>query len=739
MTKNNHLQFFFYLLFTFSAYSQTNTNSIADSIAKRLHDLSDNRYSDIVYLQTNKDIYLTQEDLWFKGYVLDSQYFLLSLQSDILFLQLVYDKTNKPVWEEKYEIENGFVDGHVYLHDDLESGSYTLYAYTSHSFFKDSKEFYAIKKIKVYTFIDNNKKIEKLDIKKSDFIQFAMFPEGGHLVSGLENKLAFKTINSDGHPIEVSGTLYKNDSALISFKSTHAGMGSFVFTPEDNKKYHIKLSDVSIQKPYTLPPVSKQGKTMQLVGQTKYHVFFKVAQSPYLKEEQIFLRLQVRGTVYSITTTLLKKESMIKIPLEDVPLGIAEVTLFNENLEPIAERLVYLNLDQKLYIETTLSKGMFQTREKVQLKIKVTDHNQQPVVAHLGLSAYDKFYKNITDTKNILTHYYLSSQLKGKLYNPAYYFDSKNKSRKSDLDLLLLTQGWRRYVWSETSLKEQEKSHDAIISDPLKGSITTSKRKQIDYKFVIVTAGHENAQTDFIEVDSINNFEINGKHLKIGTQGYIYLKPMGKEDTHSYKIGIQDIPADSINKYRQLQTVIYPYKEEPKSLIQEVVPFKLDNQVQNLEEIIIKEKKNKIYRNKLIGSLDSLSRLNTENFDPGCICHNGIVDCKNHCPKERLEKSNSDEELLELFNITTIKGFYGKREFYNMTYDEESIKDPFPDTRNTLFWNPDIITNNQGEATIEFYCSDTNAEFIGTVEGFGNNGLMGSQNFNFRVDKHFSD
>lgn len=739
MNKNTCLQFFFYLLFILSTYSQINSNYSTDRIAKKLHELSDKWYSDVVYLQTNKDIYFTQEDLWFKGYVLDSKFFLPSLRSDIFFLQLINDKTDEPVWEETYEIEKGFVNGHIYLQDYLENGNYTLYAHTSHSFFKKSKAFYALKKIKVYTTIENKNTIENHQLTKTDSIQFAMFPEGGHLVSGLENKLAFKAMDSNGYPVEISGTLYENDSTKIAFKSIHSGMGSFIFTPDANKKYSIKLDSVSTQHPYTLPPVLKQAKTMQLVSQTKNYVFFKVTHSPYLKNEQIFLRLQVRGVVYKVASTLLKKESVIKIPLEGVSQGIAEVTLFNENLEPIAERLVYVNLEQKLYIESTLNKGAFETREKVQLKIKVTNHNQEPVVAFLGISVFDKFYKNITDTKNILTHYYLSSQLKGKLYDPAYYFDGKNKTRKSDLDLLLLTQGWRRYVWSESNLKEQEKNHDVIISDPLKGRITTSKHLQIDNKFVVISTGNENAQTEYIEVDSLNNFEIKGKHLKIGAQGYIYLKPIGKEDTNNYKIWIKSSSTDSINKYRQLQTAMYPYKEKPKSLLQEVIPFKLDSRVQNLDEILIKKKKDKIYRNNLIGTLDSLSRPPL-NIDFGCVCHNGIVNCVNHCPQitER-KKSYSDEELLKMFNLTPIKGFYAKREFYNMTYDEESIKEPFPDARNTLFWNPDIITNNQGEVIIEFYCSDTNTDFMGNIEGVGNNGLIGSQNFNLRVDKRLSE
>ena len=87
-------------------------------------------------------------------------------------------------------------------------------------------------------------------------------------------------------------------------------------------------------------------------------------------------------------------------------------------------------------------------REKATLKIKVTDGNGVPVKTNLGLSVFDKAYINPADPVNILTHCYLSSQIRGKIHNPLYYFDEKNKDRMQAMDLLLLTQGWRRYVWN---------------------------------------------------------------------------------------------------------------------------------------------------------------------------------------------------------------------------------------------------------------------------------------------------
>nr|MBP6759921.1 hypothetical protein [Flavobacterium sp.] len=150
-TKKCHFSKFLYLVpffLGFSSYSQNNV-AISDSLTKQLQSLPQNNVSDLVYLQTSKTIYETEEDLWFKGYVLDAQYFYPSASSKTLFVQLIEDKTDQVVWEKKYEIEDGFVDGHLFLKSELVEGIYTLAAFSSHSVDGNAKEFYAAKKLEI--------------------------------------------------------------------------------------------------------------------------------------------------------------------------------------------------------------------------------------------------------------------------------------------------------------------------------------------------------------------------------------------------------------------------------------------------------------------------------------------------------------------------------------------------------------------------------------------------------------
>ncbi|MEP1487574.1 MAG: hypothetical protein ABJK28_04000 [Algibacter sp.] len=747
-------------------HSQNNGNVI-NIIADNFQKLTDNQSFDDIYFQTSKDTYETQENLWFKAYILDAQYLIPSIRSKTLYVQLINDETKQAVWKEKYEIENGFVDGHLYIQDSLKTGCYSLAAYSEHSYFQNQEAFYALKKV---TIIKNIKEKTKIASVKNDTIaQFSLFPEGGYLVSDINNKLAFKALNKEGIPVDISGTLYENNLPLFNFKSMHAGMGNINFMPKKSNTYHIQLTETD--KKHQLPEIKNSGKVISLITNSKDFLTFKVSQSKNLKSETIYLRLQIRGVIYSIASTKLKDEIIIKIPLKDIPQGIAEATLFNSDLNPIAERLVYVKQDQKLYIETILNKSEYETREKATLKIKVTDKDGEPVVAHLGLSIYDRIYQNKYEPKNILTHYCLSTQLKGNIYNPIYYFDEDNKNRHETLNLLLLTQGWRRYVWNQDNLKEYKKLRKPILSDSIIGKVRleriTKKAKTGEQKIVMAFTPNTLKGKDMVMTTPKGLFSINHKHLKMAKKGYLYLKPLTPEKP-KYVIDIKDDSFDIINKSRKTIPINYPFvKLEEETLVDDRVPLIVSNEVNKLEEIVLAAKKKQVFRDKYLGTLDSLAKLDITADYVGVSC--GTLNCPQHDSdksKKPIEgkvyyymegfKWNAnrtaytitgsgnikyqypeltEEYLLKKFNLKMLKGYYGKREFYQPNYDTESVNDPFPDYRNTLFWKPDIITNEQGEVVIEFYCSDINTVFLGNIEGVSGNGLLGTDNFNFKVSK----
>jgi len=750
------LNFRFFLVFYFvfsaaSAHQKNNLKLITESLT-----ISKNKIEkDNLYLQTNKGIYETGEDLWFKGYILDAKTLLPSLQSETLFLTLTNSKTNKVVWKEKYYNENGFINGHIYIQDTLSTGDYFLEAFTSNSIFKNTIERNSIRKLRIVQKITadkyilkkkrNNKKkkivYKKDTVYKKEIIQFSLFPEGGYLVNNLESKVGFKAVDQNGLPIEISGILYENKTKLKTVKTAHAGMGFFIIKPKKDRQYFIIL-DSFPNKKYFLKEIKTKGKVLRFISANEKVLRVNISQSETENKETIYLRLQQKGITYNLIQVELRDKINVEIPVEKLPQGIAEITLFNNYLQPIAERLVYINPHKKLKITTKLNKDRFRTKEKVTLNIKVTDQNDEPQIAHLGISVFDKLYINNNDAKNIITHYQLSTQLKGNIYDPQHYFNPKNPNKAKKLDLLLLTQGWRKYIWNEQVLDKFNYNNKLILKDTILGRATfrgkpfkgVKKNKLIDApKSLMSFTANQNDNKGFFEIDTLGNFSIPPRYLITLKKSYVYFKLLPDLENKKYLLHLSD------NRFKQIEniqekSIFYPIANTKLHKQNIVKPFRVfdDNM---LDEILIKTKKKKIFRDKFLGSLDSIMKLGT-----GYICKNRILNCLAHPPPSigtiyLFNGNYSEEELLYIFNIAAIKGYYPKREFYNPIYDKEDLKFDVPDFRNTLFWKPDLITNEKGETSVTFFTSDLDTPFVGFIEGLGLNSLLGTSEFEFYVTK----
>jgi hypothetical protein len=759
--------------------AQTN-DDLPTKLAEQFHALSENAPAEIAYIQTSKDIYETGEDLWFKVYLLDSKYLMPSLLSKTLYLQLLNSTTRKAVWEEKYEIQEGFANGRVYLESSLPEGDYLLAAYTENSFYNDTSEFKAVKRIIVKQDINSTvpitSKSEITDTNKpNQKIQFTTFPEGGNLVSGIKSKLAFKAVNPSGEPVDVEGILFENNQPIQKFKSFHAGMGSLEFKPDASKNYRIQLSLPAVDSTFLLPEIVSGGMTLNLAHRDKDTLTFKIAQSPDNVESDFYVRAHCRGVVYAMASGKVTKEIRIKIPLSLFPQGIAEVTLFNGELVPVAERLVYINQDRKIYFTADLSKDVFPTRGKVNLKITAKDESGYPVSANLGVSVFDKLYQNTSDSSNILSHVYLSSQLKGRIYNPSYYFSSKSKNRVEALDLLMLTQGWRKYIWNENNLKSKNETREKVIFDAISGKVYDPSRKKKILKeqlFVMAFSPNIDSIKVIVPGDTLGRFTVSADRLKEWENDYVYLKPFGPYESKlrmkswdplampEFNLHIKLVdPFESINQCMKLVAVSYPIN----GLIMEQKDtsglYSIESGVVKIKDVSIKGKRAKVIRGKYLGTLDSIA-FNTDDY----VCRMGVLNCPRHdrnepgtiiptqskqymiiidynTINERTRKITywrpkySEDELLKVNNLWRIKAYYGRREFYEPNYDQETLEVQVPDFRNTLLWEPSVITDENGEATLSFFCSDINTDFVGRIEGVSDDGLLGAGTFKFTVRK----
>jgi hypothetical protein len=767
MSKKLYLLFILLIVLHFTLQAQTYSPQQVQ-LAERLHSMANNAIPEIAYLQTSKDIYETGEDLWFKVYLLNSQTLIPSLLSKTLYLQLVNEESKKVVWQEKYEIQNGISSGKVYIDNSLPEGDYLLAAYTPNSLLNDTIDFKTLRRVKIIEDIislksDTTKSkplLSNPEIVKSNSIQFNTFPEGGELVSGIQCKLAFKAVNRRGEPIDVKGTLFEDSVPLFEFDSKYAGMGSFNFTPIRSKKYLIRLSHPEIDTTFQLPDISPEGMTITLVERNKESLTFKISQSANFNQSDFYLRVQCRGIVYGITEGKISSQILVKIPLSLLPQGIAEVTLFNNNLIPVAERLVYVNQNRKLNISAQLSEKAYPTRGKVMVKLSVKDENGKPVMANLGVSVFDKLYQNPRDSNNIQSQIYLSSQLKGRIYNPSYYFNGKN--RDESLDLLMMTQGWRKYIWNETNLERYPKLQKQIIFDGIKGELTINsiwKRIKKEQSFVMAFSPDMDKKSVMVQTDSLGVFMIPPKFLKTYEGYFIYLKPFGPQESKP-TITITD-PFETINYVMKTNVMEYPLSSLAREEGVHAEIFSSNAGVVRIKDITIKGQMGNTIHGKYMGTLDSLAKLEMENSNHDYVCKSNILNCPLHLGsafnKKPVEggryskqlpsgewveityhyakKVLTEEDLMKMNNLSMVKPYYANREFYKPNYDKENDNTSIPDFRNTLLWEPSIFTNEKGEATISFFCSDINTEFLGRIEGVGGEGLLGTEYFKFAVRK----
>ncbi|MBN2663981.1 MAG: hypothetical protein JXR68_10060 [Bacteroidales bacterium] len=281
-------------------------------------------------------------------------------------------------------------------------------------------------------------------------IDLVFFPEGGYIVAGTQNRIAFEALNEYGLPADVEGVILdQNNNIVQSFSSFHQGMGAFTFVPNYNNTYKAKiLKPQELDTLYDLPASFSGGFVLTYKNTTSSSLNFDVYASA---RQRGFIVATIRDSIrYMINVNLSSGINNFAIPNNKLTDGIVRITLFNAAGAPECERLVYYGTVSPMQVKITVPKNRYGINEPTDLQIS-TSYNGKPVSADLSLSIVDD--KNITfiDDKqdNILSWFLMSSELKGKIYEPSYYFDADEDSSLLALDYLLMTHGWRGFKWKD--------------------------------------------------------------------------------------------------------------------------------------------------------------------------------------------------------------------------------------------------------------------------------------------------
>lgn len=326
-------------------------------------------------------------------------------------------------------------------------------------------------------------------------VQF--FPEGGNLVSGLKNRVAFKATAPNGLGANISGNIVDNSGKEVArLETRHLGMGFFILTPEAGKTYtaNVTYPDGS-SNTVKLPDAQGDGYTLS-VSQTAKHdsVLVKVgASANALKNGSKNLSLvgQLNGEIYFSSSVPVSRElTLLYFPINDVPSGIMQFTLFSADTQPVNERITFIQNKDDIDINIASNKKQYARREKVQLGIDAKDGKGNPVAGNFSVSVVSETAvpSDEANENSIFSQLLLSSDIKGYVEKPNYYFVNQNDETRSNLDILMLTQGYRRFAWKNIlSGNPAEPYYPAEkLGTQISGTVMDYNHKPIAYGKVVV-------------------------------------------------------------------------------------------------------------------------------------------------------------------------------------------------------------------------------------------------------------
>ncbi|OJJ14500.1 hypothetical protein BKI52_42745 [marine bacterium AO1-C] len=328
-----------------------------------------------------------------------------------------------------------------------------------------------------------------------DIIRF--FPEGGELIAGFTNQVAFKAINAQGWGVDIKGHIVDDKgNKVVDFQSMHIGMGKCSFKPDKKRSYSAIITQANgVEQKIALPTVKENGFILHINNDSEDFLAITL-RSTISKKQNVSLIGHSRGKpVYTFSGELQKKKSFtLKIAKNTLPAGIVLFTLFDKAFQPHCERLAFINKTEQLQINLETNKDSFKPREKVEIKFQVNSRKFDTIPTALSLAIVnDEFSIPVANQTNILSNLLLTSDLKGFIENPGFYFKNKKKETRQALDLLMMTQGWRKFTWAKV-LKDNKKTPKINIEQGLtiSGKLTTKSGKPVANGIVTVLAPQVN-------------------------------------------------------------------------------------------------------------------------------------------------------------------------------------------------------------------------------------------------------
>jgi hypothetical protein len=505
--------------------------------------------------------------------------------------------------------------------------------------------------------------------------------------------------------------------------------------------------------------------------QTNIHA----SNNPYAND--LILIAHIRGTIcFSSVENLKSGQAVFQIPKKGIPSGIMHITLFNQQTEPLCERLVFINSHDNLKISVNTDKAIYSPDEEIKMQISVSDNQNKPVEANLSLSVnFANNVDNSTTAKNILNYLLLSSDLKGEIEQAGYYFRDNEANARIALDYLMMTQGWRRFVWQKI-LKDEfpkiEYEKEKYIS--IKGKVVKPYLK-IPIPYSSVTMNLLSEYNDMLTTSCDMNGEFIFKNLDYSNMMDISIEGKKKSGKQNVLVILEDISSPEINfspeQFMVENDFVIGKKRKKKNYaIDSISVLEMDKKIKRYRlhrsaDVVIEFRENTLYYNVfdvLIGRVPGLS----VKFDSGTVMRGENITIMGRKPLflldgdpieatdivpiepkdiERIEilydpnktsvyEEKGDNGVIAVYLRETrvmsrkeilfhMYGYHKAREFYQPTYTNPEYQNA-EKMNSTIYWNPTVKTDSQGQATVTFLKPKQTGSLQTTIEGISPNGSI---------------
>lgn len=626
-----------------------------------------------------------------------------------------------------------------------------------------------------------------LPVFTNDF-DVKFFPEGGALLSIPHQNVAFKAQGADGFSKEVEGFLFNSKGdTLTNFRSEHNGMGIFTMNPVDNETYYVTVrTNDSITKRFGLPAIEPKGISIAM-SHYKQEIRYEIQKTEATEwPQKLFLLAHTRGKL-AILQPINPKRTFGKMNDSLFTEGITHFMLIDEQGNALSERLIFVPDHKPNQWQITADQPTYGKREKVSLQIAAKDSEGNPVEGTFSVSITDR--KSIQPDSladNILSNLLLTSDLKGYVEDPAYYFLNQDARTLRSIDYLMMTHGWRRHKM-ENVLRTPSLNFTNYIEkgQTISGRIMGFFGANVKKGPICVLAPKYNIIAT-TETDEKGQFIVNTSFRDSTT---FLVQARTKKGFAGVDI-LMDPPQYPVATHKA------PYFNGAATFMEDYLMNTRDQyymeggmRVYNLKEVTVTAKRERpssksiytggintytVEEDRLQGygqtAFDAASRLPSvtitngseihirNNSEPAIIVIDDIV-------YEDASDILKDIQVSDMSSISLLRGadavILGPRasggavvitlkdprnlparpaqgiitytplgysesvEFYHPTYETPEKKNAQrSDFRSTVYWNPELRLDAEGKATIEYYTPDSTAPEDIIIEGVDKNGKV---------------